>query len=132
MLFPQRSIKWTFRAHLHLPAQVMPFEAARPVPSHQRSSECRQTKMYIFFGIGMLHRLLMIPANHCSASVGDTNIAVGGDAGANTVYGLLPSDASTLAVNCSRDRRSLGDGRGGFGSGFRTCDATPLMQDSPE
>lgn len=46
----------------------------------------------------MLHRLLMIPASHCSASVGDTNIAMDGDPGANTVYELLPSDASTLAV----------------------------------
>lgn len=73
MLFPQRSIKWTFRAYLHLPAQAIPLEAARPVP---RQTEQRVQTKCTFSGIGMLHRLLMIPANHWSASVGDTNIAM--------------------------------------------------------
>lgn len=74
MLFPQRSIKWTFGRIFT--SQPRPSRLKQQDPSHdKRSSECRQTKC-TFFGIGMLHRLLMIPANHWSASVGDTNIAM--------------------------------------------------------
>lgn len=47
MLFPQRSIKWTFRAYLHLPAQAIPLEAARPVP-RQTEQRVPAGEMYIF------------------------------------------------------------------------------------
>lgn len=36
------------------------------------------------------------------------------------------------SFNIARDKRSLGDGKGGFGSGFRTCDGTLSMQASFE
>lgn len=47
MLFPQRSIKWTSRAYLHLPAQAIPLEAARPV-LRQPEQRVPADEMYIF------------------------------------------------------------------------------------